>query len=143
LDAARSVADFIGDHVKQGGLAFDFPQLGEVDTTRFIKEYYRGMEFFNNILERKFQYGDKQISAFLTTNKTPERTRTALLEFLETDGIAVEIHQVEGVKFYQVDDPYEGQWFFVPLAEQLLGVYAPLDDTLQQHILTFAQQNTS
>jgi hypothetical protein len=113
-----------------------FPELGEPVATYFVKEDYRGLDFLHNVLERVYRRGDEEITLFLI-NGTQEliiETGRKLLDFLQADGIAFEQQVFEGMSYHRVDDPYEGQWFFVLGETRLLGAFAEPSPQLLQAI---------
>lgn len=141
LDLARELASKLPAQTENTDLAFSFPRLGEVVETRFIREYYRGIDFLNNVLERTFDRDGQKLDAFLITG-TEDRIRAlagALANFLSAEGIAFRTLDRQGLQFHAVEDPYEGNWFFVALPGRLLGVFAPFDDALVEEIRRFGQ----
>ncbi|MBF0309943.1 MAG: hypothetical protein HQL56_10480 [Magnetococcales bacterium] len=124
---------------------FRFPELGRETGMRFIKESYRGMPFLNNCIEKSFvrEGGEKSFPTFLAPGK-PENHAALLgkLEaFLQGEGISFETVSTQGLSFTRVRDPYEGEWFYVPLKEGLFGVFQPFDEELGRAIALFASHD--
>jgi len=140
LAAARELAARLARDSAGGELAFRFPDFGEVLATRFVREYYRGMEFFNRVLERDYRRDGEIFQAFVipADEREVRDTARALTAFLDEDGIAYSRSEANGLTFTQVRDPYEGDWFFVPLKSRLIGVYAPLKHDLIEAVGEFA-----
>jgi hypothetical protein len=140
LPAARQLADGLAAGMQDSELSFQFPDFGQVIRTGFVREYYRGMEFFNRVLERSFQQGEGQLKAFITTGDAAEASASlqALQQFLDEEGIPFTTRRDKGLEFTLVSDPYEGDWFLVPLAGRLLGVFARLDEQLITQVQTFS-----
>ncbi len=139
-EAARVMADLLAGAVDEAELAFRFPDLGRTKTTRFVREYYRGLEFLHNVLERTFERDRAEIQAF-TVSDTPEALRTlvtSFADFFAEEGIVQQAVVQNGLTFYEVEDPYEGQWFYLPLEDQLIGVYAPLDPGIAADMQAYA-----
>lgn len=138
--AGMALAEALDDQTDDNALAFSFPDLGEVRSTRYVKEDYRGLEFLNGVLERELDRDGKEIQVFLVQASTDEIA--ALVQAFETffaeDEMPYTLVERDGLAFYAVDDPYEGEWFFVPSGDRLIGVYAPLDDDLAAEIGAFA-----
>jgi hypothetical protein len=113
-----------------------FPELGEPVATYFVKEDYRGLDFLHNVLERVFRRGNEEITLFLINGSQEliAETGRKLLGFLQEDGIAFEQQVFEGMNYHRVDDPYEGQWFFVLGQTRLLGAFAEPSPELLQAI---------
>lgn len=141
--AARVVSDGLKQVVSEGDLAFRFPDLGTVISTRFVREYYRGLEFMHKVLERTFEKDGMRIQAFMVSG-TPqdiERLVAAYNDFLREEGVAYEPERKNGLTFYKVEDPYEGNWFYLPLETQLIGVYSVLDSPLAAAMRKFADSS--
>jgi hypothetical protein len=140
LQAAREMAAGLEQAGEAEELVFRFPDFGTPLATRFTREYYRGMDFFNNVLERSFERNGSRFEAFTLAAPAAkiQAVAAALTEFLREDGIPFSRNERNGLEFYRVEDPYEGDWFFVPLPEMLLGAYTPLDDELARAVIEFA-----
>lgn len=135
-----ALAGNLAGQVEKQDLAFRFPDLGTVTTTRFVKEDYRGLEFLNEVLERGFERDGREIHAFLV-RATTEEIDVLIADFeafFREDEMPYRRIERDGLSFYQIDDPYEGEWFFVPIGKRLLGVYAPVEPSLMEEIAVFA-----
>jgi hypothetical protein len=141
--AAADLAARLAEQEKHPGLAFQFPALGEVVSTRFVKESYHGLGFLNEVLERSFERKGQEIQTFLVQGSEAEIDGLvrAFEAFFKEDEMPYRRIEQGGSMFFLVDDPYEGEWFFVPLQTRLLGVYAPLDDELVAQIKEFTANN--
>lgn len=139
LRAARELASTLDRGAAGTPPAFHFPAFGTPVATRFVREYYRGMDALNRVLERTFEREGDRFDAFLLTGSGEEIEATvqALIGFLSEDGIPFVRVERNGLGFYRVEDAYEGEWFFVPLPGSLLGAYAPLDDRLARAVAAF------
>ncbi len=138
--AARELAAALAQQVPEKDLAFRFPDFGKAAGTRYVREYYRGMEFLNQVVERTFERGERSFQAFVISGPEAriQATVGAMTRFLEDDGIPFSAREVNGLVFTRVQDPYEGDWFFVPLAGRLLGAYVALDPDIEQAVSRFA-----
>jgi hypothetical protein len=138
-DMARSLAE----QAEDPGLAFQFPDLGEVTSTRFVKEDYRGLEFLSNVLERGFERNGEAFQAFLIHGSEAEIVAlvAAFEAFFEEDEMSYRRIDRNGLELFRVEDPYEGEWFFVPLRGSLVGAYTQLDEELIAAIEKFAGSN--
>ena len=145
IKAAREMAAALAEKAEAVELAFRFPNLGTVKSTRFVREYYRGMEFFNNVVERTFDQDGKEIPVFVISGSADEirALEQSLTGFLTDDGIPFQSVERNGLRFVEVEDPYEGNWFFVRLEEQLFGAYAPLDDGMVEAMSAFVAESAS
>ncbi len=116
-------------------LDLSFPSLGEPLETYFVKEDYRGLGALDNVLEKTFQHGDEELTAFMISADAA-RIQTVtenLLGFLERDGLPFQRETFNGAPYIRVEDPYEGEWFFTSGEQRLLGVFSsPSPELLQQ-----------
>ncbi len=141
-EAAGVVAGILAEAVDEAELAFRFPDLGAVKSTRYIREYYRGLEFLHKVLERTFERNGVEIQAFAVAG-TPRAMRdlvASFAAFFAEEGIVQQAAVHNGLTFYKVQDPYEGDWFYLPLEDQLMGVYAPLDEEMAADMQTYADK---
>ena len=149
LAAAAAMAGHLEERIQGAELAFRFPDLGEVKATRFVREDYHGLEFFDRVIERGFERDGVEINAFVISGTAAEITtvKDSLSAFLSDDGIPFETIERGGLRPVVVDDPYEGSWFYLPLmgegSGQLLGVYADLDEGMVEALSEFAQSSLS
>ncbi len=111
--------------VGKGVARFEFPDFGPPLTTRFIKDNYRGLDFFDHVLERAFEWQGQKIQLFLVGDSplASQEIRDRLLAFYQKDGIEVEPLKRDGLSLFMVHDPYEGEWFFVQDQSRLIGVF--------------------
>ena len=77
-----------------------------------------------------------QISAEAEKLRALEQQLTG---FLDDDGIPHHTDTQAGLVLRVVQDPYEGDWFYVLLPDQLLGVYAAPAEDLLAAIARFAK----
>lgn len=143
--AGAELASLLAGPSSGQALAFRFPDLGEVTETRFIKEDYRGLGFLDRVLERAFLRDGQEIQAFLVQGTATDIAAlvSAFEHFFDEDGLSYQRLEREGLGFYTVADPYEGEWFFVPLENRLIGVYAPLEPALIAEIAAFARSRSA
>ena len=136
LDTAKAIA--AGIKVEAGEkLVFRFPNFGETSKTRFIKSGYRGMDFFNNIVEREFLVDGKQAKAFMITKKKEEvaKIKGTILAFLQEDGIPyTSLATNQNITIYLVTDRYEGPWFFYTYGNRLIGGYWKWNDATKRAV---------
>ena len=131
--AVEALRAALGPVADTGPAVAEFPSLGKVVATRFVKEAYHGLDLLGNVIERRFERDGTEIEAFViqgTAEKVTDLERS-LLAFLDTEGIGHETIAVAGRAVHRVSDPYEGDWFFFTATDRLVGVYAPLDAGLQ------------
>lgn len=136
--AARQLDPLLQQHRGDGDkLDLSFPELGTPLETYFVKEDYRGIGVLDNVLERIFERNGAEITAFLLTGKSAKigQTRDDLLGFLAQDGIEYSLQETPNGDYYRVEDPYEGEWFFVARNERLIGVFTPPEAGLLERIL--------
>jgi len=141
--AGTELALRLAEQERDPGLAFRFPDLGKITSTRFIKDSYHGLEFLNGVLERSFERETGELKAFLIQGSAAE-TRDlvgAFESFFRDDEMPYQRIDREGLAFFRVEDPYESEWFFVPLDSGLIGAFTPLDEELMVAIEKFAENN--
>ncbi|MBF0628634.1 MAG: hypothetical protein HQL91_10515 [Magnetococcales bacterium] len=123
----QALAQAIGTGSGGGGGAplLRFPDLGPSQGTKFIKENYRGLDFFDQVLERTFQQGGQSVQVFqvLGSEAQNRELEARLLAFLKGEEIPVEPVDKGGVTVFQVRDPYEGEWFFLRTPERVIGAF--------------------
>lgn len=102
-----------------------FPDVGEVVSTRFIKEGYRGLDFLNNVVEREYSLNGHTVYVFMIAGSKSEINHlvdTFIGFFKENDVTFIREEKGKTV-VYQIDDPYEGNWLMIPLDDTLVGIY--------------------
>jgi hypothetical protein len=119
-----------------------FPELGEVKTTRFIKEAYRGLGFLQNVVEREYSFKGNTVQVFLVSGdeKDIQKLTSSFLEFFRQTEINFVILEKNGRRFYKVMDPYEGDWFLLPLNDVIFGIYGTDDDTILKHFVSSTEK---
>ncbi len=139
LDAvAKEIDRSIGASSKEITMFSGLPILGDVVTTRYIKEAYRGMDFANNVLEREYLIQGKTVQVALMTGTGAEIQRlvASYLAFFRGSDTPFEKISRDGRDFYKVMDPYEGEWYLVPFADSLFGIYGIEDSMVLDQVLT-------
>ena len=134
---AETIKNKIGAKPDSFPLFSRFPDLGDVITTRFIKEAYRGLGFLHNVIEREYSQNGKNIQVFLVTgeeNDIKELT-ASFLDFFRQSEIEYVRLEKNGSRFYKVMDPYEGEWFLLPFSDVLFGIYGAVDDTMLNAVI--------
>jgi hypothetical protein len=141
LEAGRPLAEALARQAPAAGLVFRFPELGPVKATRYIKESYHGLDFLSQVLERSFARPQgEELRVFLISGE-PARIQGLVAAFetqFRQDRIPVQRLDDAGLSYYLVTDPYEGDWFFLPVEGRLLGVYGPLDVELKTTLRAWA-----
>lgn len=140
VSAARAIASALETQVAEAGLDLDFPDFGAKVTTRFVKEYYRGLDFLENVLERTFDYNGKELVAFMVNDKPAgiEKLVDEFEAFFAYDEMPWTKTDVGGITLYRVDDPYEGPWAFWVLKTRIIGVYGAPDDRMIERVREYA-----
>lgn len=122
-------------------LSFGFPPLGKVLETRFVRESYRGLDFLHRVIERRFERDGRELDAFVVSASDGEiqGLTEALNRFIAHEGFPSRTETHQELSFRAVADPYEGDWFYVALPGNLLGVFAALNAALMEEIARFAR----
>ncbi len=131
-DPVRAARDVGLEKRGAPGQAFRFPDYGKITATRFIKENYRGLDFLADVVERDFETGSGTFTAFLVLGDGGPDAAKALLDFLKSDGIAVEARDIPGGTVHLIDDPYEGPWFAALVDGRLTGGFGALTPDLEK-----------
>lgn len=114
-----------------------FPDLGKVDSTRFVKEGYRGLDFLHNVVEREYAIGDKKIKVALMTGSGREMQslRSSFLNYFRKSGIPHERLERDGKEAYRVIDKYEGNWLLIPGPDAIFSVFGTDDEEILRYFL--------
>jgi hypothetical protein len=118
--------------------SFDrLPRIGKEGKTRFIKEGYRGLDFFHNVLEREYTIDSKRIILALLAGSPQEINRTvpAFLEYVKKSGVPIEKSEQAGKTIYKVNDKYEGSWFLVSSPKAVFAVFGSDDNAVLGHFM--------
>lgn len=142
LEAGRTLDANLARQVTSAKLDFRFPDLGQVKGTRYVKESYQGLDFLGQVLERRYERDGAELRVFLVTGSA-EQIQALVAAFehqFRLDQAPVELRPVGSLTFHLVQDRYEGDWFFLPLADRLLGVFGALDAPLERELAQWAGQ---
>ncbi|MBF0142592.1 MAG: hypothetical protein HQL59_03935 [Magnetococcales bacterium] len=135
-EAAKTMVTAIGPQPQDDSWQRGFPDFGTPLGVKFVKENYRGMPFFDNVIEKSFKREEESFQVFLIA-ATPEKVAIITRElqnFLTVEEIETSREQ-EGERFFvRVHDRYEGEWFFLTNRDHFLGVFSPLDDFFKQKL---------
>jgi hypothetical protein len=132
VEPAAHVADLVralGPADQGGAAALQFPALGRVLGTRFVKEGYRGLDMLANVLVRRFERDGAEIEAFLIQGSPTQigAIDRQLQAFLDAEGIPRDVVAVGGHTISRVNDRYEGDWLYAAAGDRFIGVFAPLE----------------
>lgn len=113
------------------------PEIGEVVTTRFIKEAYRGLEFINNVIEREYRVDGKSIQIFIVLGNKEEINKlvNSFRDYFQASDIPFTVTDKRASNIYRIEDPYEGEWVMLPKTDALLGVYGSFDNSIIETLL--------
>ncbi len=129
---AREIDNNMADAPDALPLFSRLPDLGDVVTTRFIKEAYRGLDFANNVIEREYRLNGKALQVAVFTSDATETSKQIAVfrEYFDRSAIPYSPIEKNGRTLHKVRDPYEGDWYLIPLPDTLLGVFGEVDDAL-------------
>lgn len=114
------------------------PDIGDIVSTRFIKEAYRGLDFVNNVLEREYVLNGGSVQVFVVAGgreKIDKLTGDFIDYFHESD-IRYSVSVEKEKKAYRIEDPYEGDWVMISTPDALFGIFGALDDRIINLMLT-------
>jgi hypothetical protein len=114
-----------------------FPNLGEVVRTRYVRESYRGISFFNNVIEREYGAagGKFNVSLFLAGEDEIKKTTELFTTYFQESKIDYTRTDLRGRIVYRVKDPYEGEWVLIPMSDSLFGLYGSFNEDTIEKIL--------
>jgi hypothetical protein len=132
MPLAKAIDKNIGAQSESFTLFSKFPELGQTLSTRFIKHGYRGLDFFNNVLERQYQVNGQTVSVAMINGKDEEIALLGetFLTFLKDSQIEYGSIENGKRKIYKINDPYEGDWYLVIKNDFLYGVYGGVNPEL-------------
>jgi len=134
---ALEIEKAIGASPEEISTFSQLPDLGDVITTRYIKEAYRGIDFANNVMEREYRIEGNTVQVSLITGTEAEISgliESYLTFFSESDTPFEKVSR-NGLQFYKVMDPYEGDWYLVPVPGSLFGIYDVRDQRILNRVL--------
>ncbi len=125
LEFARQIEDRIGGGSELDALFSGFPDLGAPINTRFIREAYRGLDFLHDVMEREYSIGGDHVYVFMVEGEGDEIAGLVadFFNYFRESGILYEVLEGGGGSFYQVFDPYEGEWILLPMNDRLYGIF--------------------
>jgi hypothetical protein len=114
-----------------------FPNLGEASRTRYVRESYRGITFFNNVIEREYGTagGKFNVSLFLGNEDEIKKITELFIKYFQEAKIDYTRTDLKGRKVYRVNDPYEGDWVLIPMSDSLFGLYGSFNEDTVAKIL--------
>jgi len=119
------------------------PDVGETVSTRFVKEAYRGLGFASNVIEREYRIRGNRVQVSFVTGSHAQMMKlleSYLVFFRESDIEYVKMHN-GGQEVYKIIDPYEGDWYLVPLADAVFGIYGVTDgEALNQFVASIMER---
>ena len=71
------------------------------------------------------------------------RDSEKLLAFFKEDGMEFTLEKREELELVIVKDPYEGEWFYLPMNDRLFGVYGQPPDAILPQLQRFAHVPTT
>jgi hypothetical protein len=133
----ESITDKLGEGSDPFPEFSRLPDIGDVVSTRYIKEGYRGLDFVNNVLEREYNIDGKPAQVFVVTGNEKEINNLAglFIDYFKESEINYTRTDKEGKRVYRINDPYEGDWVLIHLTDKLLGMFGSPDDTVINSIL--------
>jgi hypothetical protein len=135
---ARSIEEEIQAGDESFSVFSRFPDLGEILATRYVKEAYRGLGFLHDVIEREYSLDGNSIQVFLIEGeeKNIHGLTTSFLDYFIRSEIDFVRLERKGKTIYKVVDPYEGDWFLLPLQDVLFGVFGTEDETILDSFIT-------
>lgn len=126
---AKGLEIYLGNRENSIPQLAKFPPNGVVyNSTKFIKENYHGLSFVKNVYEQKYEINSEKFKMFLIegTNNEIKNLLNQYFEFFEEDGLKYQMLEYNNQTYYKIFDPFEGNWYLIPLNNELFGIYGPL-----------------
>lgn len=110
----------------------DLPDIGQIVTTRFIKEAYRGLYFINNVIEREYNVNGKTVQVFVLSENSEiiKNIVNSFIKYFNDSDIKFTESQERGNTVYKVTDPYEGNWVLISSSDSIFGIFGSYNDTI-------------
>ncbi len=137
----ESIIESLDSRISAGSDPFpefaNFPEIGQIITTRFVKEAYRGLDFINNVIEREYHVNGKTVQVFVLSenNKIIKDIIKSFLKYFNDSDITFTELQENGKTVYKVSDPYEGDWVLISSPDTLLGIFGSYNETMIKALL--------
>jgi len=115
----------------------NFPDIGQMVTTRFVKEAYRGLDFINNVIEREYNVNGKTVQVFVLSDNSTfiQDIIKSFLKYFNDSDITFTESQEKGKNVYKISDPYEGDWVLISSPDTILGVFGAYNETMIKALL--------
>ena len=129
---AKAFADTLSAEQDPFQVFSKFPDLGKVESTRFAKEGYRGLDFLHNVIEREYSTGSGKIKVALMAGSELEMRSlmSSFLDYFGKSGMRYEKIERNGREVYKVMDKYEGSWFLIRSRDAIFGVFGTDDEEI-------------
>ncbi|MBF0186486.1 MAG: hypothetical protein HQL50_01015 [Magnetococcales bacterium] len=132
-----SIGEFLADLVPKGSddkeISLRFPDLGVVQSTKYIKEDFHGIDFMDSVLERSYHVADGGVvTAFIMLSSDQEIARVveSLRAFHDAEQISYGERRLGSLGLTRVDDPFEGVWHYHHAQGRLFGLFGVLPEAL-------------
>ena len=108
----------------------NLPDIGEIVTTRFIKEAYRGLEFINNVMEREYRVNNETVQIFLITEDSTdiEEALNSFITYFNNSDIKFTQSPIQEKTVYKISDPYEGDWVLISSSDSIMGIFGSYNE---------------
>ena len=108
----------------------NLPDIGEIVTTRFIKEAYRGLDFINNVMEREYNINNETVQIFLITKDGTDikEELNSFITYFNNSDITFTESQMQEKTVYKISDPYEGDWVLISSSDSIMGIFGSYNE---------------
>ncbi|TAN41217.1 MAG: hypothetical protein EPN22_15920 [Nitrospirae bacterium] len=113
------------------------PAIGKTIATRFVKEGYRGLDFFKNVIEREYNVDGRTVQIALISGKDKEIKDfgAALNSYLQKSAVSFEKENKQNKEIYKISDKYEGDWFVVVEKTAAFGIFGAPDASILRYFI--------
>nr|CRH05186.1 Conserved exported protein of unknown function [Candidatus Magnetococcus massalia] len=129
---------------EQAAMAFDFPAWGAFEETRYIREAYRGLDFFNTVVERYYSKLDGGRTVFVIQQDEAKLSAldAQMRSFYQQEGVPMTPQSWQGMPYLALEDKYEGSWFIVRAPGRLWGVWGEATEAALKPLHSLWQQRS-
>ncbi len=108
------------------------PDIGQILTTRFIKEAYRGLDFLNNVIEREYNISGETLQVFIlnVSGENISNITDSFISYFNDSDIKFTESREDEKTIYKVSDPYEGDWVLISSPDTIMGIFGPYNETI-------------
>lgn len=130
VEFAKKMEPLFGDTKNNISQFEKFPENGKIpNSVKFVKENYHGLSFASHVYEQGYNVNGEKFKAFLIEDGS-EELLNKYFEFFKNDNIQYNVLEYKKLRYYNVSDPFEGNWFLIPMDKNLFGIYGAINENV-------------